>query len=137
MYRIGEYGVYNNNEYKITKSMNGETRILTKDKSLTDDGFIDRNNSGVYSKVVQPEELSDVYQVVTKANYRNGVVQIIGENDNQYCIAVLDSRIAKELDIPRTDKYGYTKWVKKDELEVFEEKKMLTTDRKKSKGLDR
>ncbi|MBF2456573.1 hypothetical protein [Listeria welshimeri] len=137
MYRIGEYGVYNNNEYKITKSMNGETRILTKDKSLTDDGFIDRNNSGVYSKVVQPEELSDVYQVVTKANYRNGVVQIIGENDNQYCIAVLDSRIAKELDIPRTDKYGYTKWVKKDELEVFEEKKMLATDRKKSKGLDR
>ena len=47
------------------------------------------------------------------------------ENEQKYLIGTSDAAKAQLLNLDRTDKYFYEKWVPKDEVETFEVKKAI------------
>ncbi|MBC2008876.1 hypothetical protein HCA54_02520 [Listeria welshimeri] len=137
MIKSGRYTIYNNKEYKLIGDREGNTLLLTKDKDQTDDSFEDTYNSGVYTKQINKTDLDEIYDIMTKAKYHGGIAQIIGEEGNKYFLATTDAKVAKNLNFEMTRPGEYGSWINKDEIEVFEEKKMLTNNKKKSKELER
>ena len=47
------------------------------------------------------------------------------EDEKSYLIGSPDAAKAQLLNLDRTDKYFYEKWVPKDEVEIFEMKKAI------------
>ena len=125
MLKNGRYCLYKGNEYVLTKNMKSEYLIITNDTKLIDSNFIDLYNSGSYSAVVGIDDIDEIYDVKTLAKYGDTVVQVIGEKDEEICLAVFEAQEAKKLGFSRTDKYSYTKWLPKGEMAVYEEKTVL------------
>ncbi|MCD7034524.1 hypothetical protein LRR81_09760 [Metabacillus sp. GX 13764] len=122
MIRKGYYGTYKGKEYKINRDMEGNLLVFSHDPSTIEEGFIDTYNSGLYSKVISEEEITNSYRVKTKGKIKGRIVNISKENENEYFIGTPDSAIAEELGMDRTDKYYYDMWIPKDRVEVLEER---------------
>jgi hypothetical protein len=122
MIRNGNYCIYNGREFELSEDMDENLIILSENPaSLKEKGFVDRFNSGVYSKVVKPSELTKCYRIITKGKLDGKVVNISNENSDEYYVGTLNAEIAKDLGAERTDKYYYEKWVPKERIEIFEE----------------
>lgn len=83
MVRNGGFCTYNGNEYELTEDMDGNLLILTEDPFLAKDGFVDKWGSGVYSKKVSPNEISNCYRITTKGKINGKIVHISKENEKE------------------------------------------------------
>lgn len=128
MIKKGDYCTYNNNEYELTGNMDGDLLILTTDYSLATDGFIDKYNSGVYTKKVDFEEISNCYHIRPYGIYRKERVNVRIKKGDLVHIGTPDASLAKVLGLDRTDKYYYEKWVPIDEVQLFEERKEINLE---------
>ncbi|WP_416655679.1 hypothetical protein [Bacillus amyloliquefaciens] len=118
----GNYCIFKGEEYEMSEDMDGNLLILTDNPLSIKEGFIDRFNSKVFSKIVTPHEITNCYSIKTKGKLDGKVVNISKETTDQYYVGTSDSLIAQELGLEQTDKYYYDKWISKDRVEVFEEK---------------
>ncbi|MED4977354.1 hypothetical protein ABEV04_05020 [Heyndrickxia faecalis] len=125
MIRSGRYGTYKGKEYEINYDMEENLLVLSQDPNSIKCGFKDKYNSGLFTKIVNPDEVKNCYQVKTKGKIKGEIVNISNERENEYYIGTSDARIAKKLGMERTDKYYYESWVPKNEVEIFEEVKEI------------
>ena len=48
MIKNGEFCIYNDNEYELNEDSNGNLIIITTNRAIIDETFVDKYNSGVY-----------------------------------------------------------------------------------------
>lgn len=125
MVRNGDYCIYKGREFKVNRDMEGNLLVLSHDPQLVNEGFEDIYNSGLYSKKVKSNDLSNCFSVYTKGKIDGEIVNISQENEFEYYVGTSNSDIAKKLGLERTDKYYYESWVQKDRVEVFEEREEI------------
>lgn len=123
MIRNGDYCLYKSREYEFTEDMDGYLVIISENPHMVKEGFTDKLRSGVYSKVVKPGELSNCYQVTTKGKIKGEIFNVSKEDKDKYYIGTSNTKVARKLGLERTDKYYYDKWVPKNEVEIFEDRK--------------
>ncbi|WP_253295622.1 hypothetical protein [Roseburia sp. MSJ-14] len=58
----GEFCVYNGNEYELNEDNDGNLIIITTNREIIDATFVDEYNSGVYSKIISPNEIKEAYE---------------------------------------------------------------------------
>ena len=105
MIRNGDYCIYNNREYEFTRDMDGNLVIVSENSHMVKEGFIDKLRSGVYSKVVKPNELSNCYQVTSKGKITGEIVNVSKEDNDKYYLGTSNTKVAQKLGLERTDKY--------------------------------
>ena len=125
MIKNGKYCTFKNLEYELTMDMDGNLLIISKDPLLLKEGFIDVYESGVYSKVVKSSELSNCHRVSIKGKIKGEIVNVYREDKYNYYVGTSDAEVARKLGLERTDKYYYEKWVPKNEVGIFEERKEI------------
>ena len=65
MIKNGEFCIYNDNEYELNEDSDGNLIIITTNRAIIDETFVDKYNSGVYSKVILPNEIGEAYDCQT------------------------------------------------------------------------
>ncbi|MBM7691681.1 hypothetical protein JOC77_001088 [Peribacillus deserti] len=113
MLKSGFYGKYQGIEYKIKLDMERNIKILTKEKAKTDETFKDAFSSGVYSKIVYPNELTDCVKIKTYGLIKGEKIYIRSEQNDMYLFNIGDWEIGDKLDLPELiemlGKAGYLK----------------------------
>ena len=113
-----KYGIYKGNEYKLSYDMKKNLLLLTSDTNLIDDSFIDRYGTGVYSKIITPNELDEAYTIDVYGKINGCEVSIREEYENRLLIGTSDLQIAKLLNLNRIDKYGYEGVIDKNRVVI-------------------
>lgn len=122
----GYFGVYHNTEYKVIEDMEDNLLILTKDLSKVTIGFVDIYGTGVYTKKIDRDELSEFYYIEPEAMYMGKTFNIgLPEKDEKICLGTDNASDAQKYGFKRTDKYYYEKWVSKNDVKISETKKSL------------
>lgn len=121
MIRNGKYCTYRGKEFKANYDTFKNLLIFAEDSSYSKEGFIDEYGVGVYSKAVEPSEVSNCYRVTTQGIIKGLKVDVFNEREEEYLVGTAYSDIAEKLGLIRTDKYYHDKWVNKSEVDVFEE----------------
>ncbi len=124
MIKKGRFAWYKGYEYDLTRDMEGNYIIITEDKSIIDDTFIDEYNSGVFSKIISISELDRIYEINTYGIVQGQEVGIRKERDGEYLIFA-DHTLAMKLGLERVDKYGYEGWISADKVEIVVEEEEI------------
>ncbi|QMT46544.1 hypothetical protein H3L92_10880 [Neisseria dentiae] len=83
----------------------------------------------IYTLIVSPEEVGDVYEIATYALYQGYEFWIKHESEDTYLLkGNINTALMEKLDFKRVDKYDYEKRVDKKDVELVYEKKELITD---------
>jgi hypothetical protein len=84
-----------------------------------------KNLPEIYLKDVNKDDIIELFEVNPKSKYKGYKFNISGEKNGHVHIGTNDATLAKDLGFERTDKYYYEKWVPKNEVEIFEERKEI------------
>lgn len=121
----GTYGVYHGTVHRIGFEANGKIALFPNSDSEIDDTYADRYHLGIYSKLIDPSELSEAYRLEPFAEYQGYKISIARETADEYELYLSDYALAAELGFDRCDKYGYNLMVRKADVKVTVEKKPL------------
>ena len=81
MIKNGEFCIYNDNEYELNEDSDGNLIIITTNRAIIDETFVDKYNSGVYSKVILPNEIGKAYDCQTYGVIKGSRVNVEKENE--------------------------------------------------------
>ncbi|GEL05618.1 hypothetical protein [Rummeliibacillus stabekisii] len=121
--KYGVYGKYMNIEYEINKDEDNNIIIITEDKTEIDGTFKDTYNSGVFSKIVKPEELTECINIKPYGIIMDKKLEISNERENEFQIVTSDLLIGTQLNLQRVDRDEWKGWVSKLDVTFVEEKK--------------
>lgn len=99
MIRSCLYCIYNGAEYLYDQDMQDHHLILTKDESKTDSSFVDTYHNGVYSKIINKDEISDIYKKIYYEKLGDLEFHIDNEAEDSYIVFTDDRETAKKLGI--------------------------------------
>lgn len=122
MIKNGDYCIYNDIEYEINSDIDGNTLLITQDKTKIDSSFIDEYNSGVYSKKVDEKQIKEIYRIHTFGQIGNLKVNVENELEDYYIVGTSNLEIAKKLGLERCDKYYHEGKILKKYIIITEEK---------------
>lgn len=125
MLRSGDFALYHNQEYELYENGDGTVNLVNDNPQSIEHGFIKDLFSNRFEKTVKVQEVTNAYQIKTYGKFKNVEVNIRTEDEQSYLIGSSDAAKAQLLNLDRTDKYFYEKWVLKDEVEIFEVKKAI------------
>lgn len=125
MLKSGIYGKYKGLEYEITVDMDNNVKIMTEEITKTDHTFEDTYNSGVYTKIVNPNELIDCVSIVPFGIIQGEKVQILKENGDEFQLATGSMVVGNHLNLPRIDRDTWLGWVPKSKVKLVEEKNAI------------
>lgn len=125
MIKNGEFCIYNGKEYELNGDNDGNLVIITTNREIIDATFIDEYNSGVYSKIILPNEIQEAYEYRTYGIIKGITVNVEKENEEYYFVGTGDCKVAEILGLSRCDKYYYEGKFDKKQVEIVEEKKEL------------
>ena len=97
MIRNGIYAKYNSCEYDTNSDISGNTYIYTRDKECNDDTFVDDDNSGLFEKQINKDELEEIYSIHTFGYVKEFKVNVDREFDTTYRIYTMNTEIAQPL----------------------------------------
>jgi len=117
--------VYREKEYRFT--ITGDQIKLLCDAKSSDHTFIkhQRGSYIVYYKLVNKEDLTELYEINSYAIYEGDIFQVTAFNGG-YEITTSDQELAYNHDMKRSDKYAYTLFVTEGDIEIYEEKIPIT-----------
>ena len=121
----GEFCIYNDNEYELNEDSDGNLIIITTNRAIIDETFVDKYNSGVYSKVILPNEIGEAYDCQTYGVIKGSRVNVEKENEEYYFVGTADCKVAEALGLQRCDKYYYEGKFPKQDVEIIEEKEKI------------
>lgn len=121
MLKKGLHGIYKGVEYRITVDMDNNLKIITDEKEKIDATFEDTYQSGVYTKIVKPNELVDCVSIIPFGIIKGDKVQILQEKENKYQVATGSILVGSNLNLPRVDRDSWLGWVSKSEVTLIEE----------------
>lgn len=122
MIKNGHYCIYNDIEYEINSDIDGNTLLITQDKTKIDSSFIDEYNSGVYSKNIDEKQIKEIYKIHTFGQIGNLKVNVENELEDCYIVGTSNLEIAKKLGLERCDKYYHQGKILKKDIIITEEK---------------
>lgn len=122
MVKNGCYCIYNDIEYEINSDIDGNTLLITQDKTKIDSSFIDEYNSGVYSKKIDEKQIKEIYKIHTFGQIGNLKVNVENELEDSYIVGTSNLQIAEKLGLERCDKYYHQGKILKKNIIVSEEK---------------
>lgn len=131
--RDAMYTIYKNQEYRVNEN-NGNAELISNDINDVKKGFTEYKpeknlTPRIFTKIVDSSEIGDIYEIKTYALYKGFEFPVIGKNDQGYILFSGGySELMDKLEFSRTDKYGYEKIVKEENLDLIYEKKTLITD---------
>ena len=125
MIKNGEFCIYNDNEYELNEDNDGNLIIITTNRAIIDETFVDKYNSGVYSKVILPNEIGEAYDCQTYGVIKGSRVNVEKENEEYYFVGTADCKVAETLGLQRCDKYYYEGKFPKQDVEIIEEKEKI------------
>ncbi|RIJ63574.1 hypothetical protein D1606_14330 [Rummeliibacillus sp. POC4] len=123
MLKYGDYGKYRNKIYKITVDMDDNIFIMTRDSDKIDKSFKDPNNTGLFEKIVNANELTDCIRIKPYGILNGEKLEILKERENEYQVATSDLLIGTKLKLPRIDRDLWMGWVPKSDVTLIEDKK--------------
>ena len=97
MIKNGEFCVYNGNEYELNEDNDGNLIIITTNREIIDATFVDEYNSGVYSKIISPNEIQEAYECRTYGLINGYKVSIRKELKDTFFVGTGDRKIADIL----------------------------------------
>lgn len=124
MVRKGDYTVYQNEEYRFVREKDNSISLISNSKKDLKRNF-EEYADGVYVKNVKSKDIGNAYQIKTYGTYQNRNVNIRIIKDGNVLIGTPDASLARELGLDRSDKYYYEKWVPKNEVTIFEDRKEI------------
>ena len=101
MIKNGEFCIYNDNEYELNEDSDGNLIIITTNRAIIDETFVDKYNSGVYSKVILPNEIGKAYDCQTYGVIKGSRVNVEKENQEYYFVGTADCKVAGALGLQR------------------------------------
>ena len=125
MIKNGHYCIYNDIEYEINSDIDGNTLLITQDKTKIDSSFIDEYNSGVYSKKIDEKQIKEIYKIHTFGQIGNLKVNVENELEDSYIVGTSNLQIAEKLGLERCDKYYHQGKILKKNIIVSEEKTQI------------
>ena len=133
MIKNGEFCIYNDNEYELNEDSeyelnedsDGNLIIITTNRAIIDETFVDKYNSGVYSKVILPNEIGEAYDCQTYGVIKGCRVNVEKENEGYYFVGTADCKVAEALGLQRCDKYYYEGKFPKQDVEIIEKKEKI------------
>lgn len=84
-----------------------------------------KNLPKLYLKEVNRNDIIELFEVFPKSRYKGHEFNVSREKNGNVNIGTVDATLAKKMGFERTDKYYYEKWVPKNEVEIFEERKEI------------
>ena len=121
----GLFGKYNGKEYKLTVDMERNIKIIADNEDTIDHTFEDTYQTGIYTKIVQPDELTNCVNYRYYGIMRGEKVNVFKEKDGQYQVGTGSWEIGSKLNLPRIDRDAWLGWVPKDQVELIVEKKPI------------
>lgn len=113
-----------NIEYEINKDEDNNIIIITEEKTEIDGTFKDTYNSGVFSKIVKPDELTECINIKPYGIIMDKKLEISNERENEFQIVTSDLLIGTQLNLQRVDRDEWKGcWVSKLDVTFVEEKK--------------
>ena len=125
MIKNGEFCIYNGNEYELNEDTDGNLIIITTNRAIIDATFVDEYSSGVYSKVISPNEIQEAYERRAYGVIKDSRVNVEKENEEYYFVGTADCKVAEALGLQRCDKYYYEGNFPKQDVEIIEEKEKI------------
>ena len=97
MIKNGEFCIYNGNEYELNEDNDGNLIIITTNRAIIDATFVDEYSSGVYSKVISPNEIQEAYERRAYGVIKDSRVNVEKENEEYYFVGTADCKVAEAL----------------------------------------
>lgn len=121
----GRYARFNGKEYKVYTNEDGSYDLVSHDPNDVNNGFFEQY-SDTYVKKVSVNEITSIHRIIPFAKYQGNRLDVNDQEKNgEIHLGTIDATLAKKLDFERTDKYYYEKWIPKNEVEIFEERKEI------------
>lgn len=121
----GRYARFNGKEYKVYTNEDGSYDLVSHDQNDVNNGFFEQY-SDTYVKKVSVNEITSIHRIIPFAKYQGNRLDVNDQEKNgEIHLGTIDATLAKKLDFERTDKYYYEKWIPKNEVEIFEERKEI------------
>jgi hypothetical protein len=122
----GRYAILNGKEYKVYSNQDHSFDLISHDANDVNNGFIEQYPD-TYVKKVSVNEITNIHRIISYAKYKGNQFDINDQEQNgEIHLGTIDAALAKDLGFKGTDKYYYEKWVPKNEVEIFEERKEMT-----------
>ncbi|MDF2871092.1 MAG: hypothetical protein K0R05_2667 [Anaerocolumna sp.] len=121
----GIYAVYKGKEYEVGIKNDGTYTLRAYNILEVKNGFIPYR--GIFVNNIQKDDLEDIYDIETYAEYQGYKFRVIKEDKNNLLLHSLinDYRINRKLGLDMVDKGLYQKWVNKSLITTLYEEKSL------------
>jgi hypothetical protein len=106
----------------MTRDLERNIYIYTDDKSKVDSSFIDKYNDGVFSKKVDPSNLTNCVSMSSYGIIKNEKVDILKEEDDRIKIGSHSMILGNDLNLERVDRDYWMGWISDDMIQVIREK---------------
>lgn len=126
--RSGQFAIYNGKEYSAGVMNSNQIVLRSSDSEDLKMGFVEYtgyNKNIKYVKYVLKTEVAEFYSINLYTFYMGYKSYVRGENGENVAIVIenLLPDVAKALEMDRAIDNGiYEKWVKREDIEIFEEK---------------
>ena len=121
----GIYAIFNGKEYKVYTNEDHSIDLVSNDSNDVNHGFIEQYPD-TYVKKVSVNEITNIHRMISYAKYKGNQFDVNNQEiSGEIHLGTIDATLAKILGFERTDKYYYEKWVPKNEVTIFEERKEL------------
>ncbi len=140
------YTMYKGKEYRILYH-DGMAKLVSKNAEDLEKGFVEKVYDTkqfkytpkqlaekIYTLIVPPNEIGDVYAIVTVVIYQGYEFPIIHEESNGMyvlrsgCTITMPLKLLNQLGFSQVDKGVFEKKIKPEEADLIFEKKTLMTD---------
>ena len=126
MIRKGKYASYLGEEYWFRVLDGNRIKLISNNPSDINNGFTLLDQT-IYTKIVNISDVDKLFIISPYAKYKGELFTASGEGGTgKVLLDTTDTELAKEMDFERTDKYMYSKIVEWDEVEIIEQKKVLS-----------
>lgn len=120
----GIFAIYMGNEYEAGLKDDGSFILRSQNSSDAANGF-SLYKGQIHIKVVQRDDLKEVYDISTLAVYKGIIFRVIKEEKDQLLLCSMkgDYRVFESLGMDMVDKGVYHKWVSKNDVTALYEEK--------------
>lgn len=125
--RSGVYTVYEKYIFRVSSDKNSFLLFYDGDNCPLEN--FKKNNEGIYFLDVPQENLTNIFDVITKCIYKNYTFYVNAQDHNKYRIFLVwggqkPDEVFLKLNIPQVDRGVYEAWIDGSEIErMWEERK--------------
>ena len=122
--RVGEHVVYNGKDYRGSIKDDNKVSIISHDPEDEKNGFTFLRLFNCYEKIVDIEEVSEVFKVIEMCDYMGETFIPLGGDDEVVGLFVSDSKYL-EMGFVQDGRDGYMKEIKRSEAIIRQVKENL------------